>query len=255
MTRISLLLPIAVLLVAPRASAAPRPVVVELFTSQGCSSCPPADRLLAALGREPGGAVIPLAYHVDSWNYLGWNDPFSKREWTLRQDFYARVLGGRGPYTPQAVIDGATDLVGSDEEGMRRAIAHAASLPAAQVSVTLTPEGDSVNVEIAVELPPGLAGRKLDVMAAIYETGLSTGVPRGENGGRTLHDEYVVRTLERAARLGGESPTSSRAMSSLPLAKDWARENLGVAVFVQDPKTFTIHGAAAVPLPSPSSEN
>lgn len=248
MTRIALSLPIALLLLAPRAAAAPRPVVVELFTSQGCSSCPPADRLLAALGREPGGAVIPLAYHVDSWNYLGWNDPFSKREWTLRQDFYARVLGGRGPYTPQAVIDGAADLVGSDEAGLRGAIAQAANLPAAQVDLTLTPGDDAVSIEIAVALPPSLAGRKLDVMAAVYETGLSTAVPRGENGGRTLHDDYVVRTLKRAARLKGDSSATARASSSLPLGRDWRRENLGVAVFVQDPRTLTIHGAAAAPL-------
>ncbi len=248
MTRKALLLPIAVLLLAPRASAAPRPVVVELFTSQGCSSCPPADRLLAALGREPGATVIPLAYHVDSWNYLGWNDPFSKREWTLRQNFYARVLGGRGPYTPQAVIDGAAELVGSDEAGLRDAIAHAASQPAAQVALSLLPGGDAVSVDITIELPPNLAGRKLDVMAAVYETGLSTAVPRGENGGRTLLDEYVVRTLKRAVRLDADSTTATHATSSLPLARDWARENLGVAVFVQDPKTFTIHGAAAAPL-------
>ena len=241
-------LPIALLVPLLIASvpgvAADHPVVVELFTSQGCSSCPPADQVLAALGEEPGGAVIPLAFHVDSWNHLGWMDPFSKREWTLRQQFYARMLGGRGPYTPQAVVDGAHELVGSDERALRAAIARAAAQPAAAVTVAVGGDGESVVVEASVERPAALRGRKLDVMAALYENQLSTAVPRGENGGQTLRDTRVVRLLERAVRLPDDGPDAATARVTLQLGKGWVRQNLGVAVFVQDPKTLTIHGAA-----------
>jgi hypothetical protein len=221
-------------------------VVVELFTAQGCSSCPPADRLLAALGRDPAAHVVPLAFHVDSWNTLGWIDPFSKPEWTRRQEFYARLLRARGVYTPQAVIDGGAELVGNDEAAMRAAIARAAALPASRVALLLRPSADTVAVQATVEVPAELRQRKLQLMVAVYEVGLETPVQRGENGGRTLRDDYVVRSLRRAARLEGRP--SATVEVSLPVAREWNRENLGVAAFVQDARALTIHGAAAASL-------
>src|SRR5262245_60801676 len=99
--------------------AAVHPVVVELFTAQGCSSCPPADRLLTELGGNGGGGIIPLAFHVDYWNHDGWTDPFSSAEWTKRQAAYARRLGLQQVYTPQAVVDGSVELIGSRAPELR----------------------------------------------------------------------------------------------------------------------------------------
>jgi hypothetical protein len=123
---------------APAKAAARGPVVVELFTSQGCSSCPPADRLLSRLKRDPrlAGAVIPLAFHVDYWNHLGWSDPFSSQLWSRRQDAYAGAFHSNRIYTPQVVINGRTECVGSDEAQVMRRIREAlAAEPAGQVSL------------------------------------------------------------------------------------------------------------------------
>src|SRR6266849_3578517 len=100
---------------------ATQPVVVELFTSQGCSSCPPADTLIRELRKQPN--VIAIAYHVDYWNYLGWRDPFSSSDWTLRQSQYAHAFGLSSNYTPQIVVGGAREMVGSNDRAVRAAIA------------------------------------------------------------------------------------------------------------------------------------
>src|SRR6266436_1020953 len=106
------------------------PVVLELFTSESCSSCPPADALLSKLGSSANG-VIPLAYHVDYWNHLGWSDPFSSRQWTDRQSAYALALDTGGNYTPQLVVNGGWQSVGSDSGSIAREVAAARSTPAA----------------------------------------------------------------------------------------------------------------------------
>lgn len=220
---------------------APRPVVVELFTAQGCSSCPPADRLLARLGETGGGSVVPLEFHVDYWNREGWTDPFSSAEWTRRQEAYARRMGATQLYTPQAVVDGASELIGSREGELRAAIAAAAARPAASIAMAVVPSEKDVRVAAKVELPESLRGRKWDLMVAVYETGLVTPVKKGENGGRTLANEYVVRRLVRAARV----TQSSAQEATLRLEKDWDRARLGVAAFLQDPETLDIRGASA----------
>ncbi|HET9768631.1 MAG TPA: DUF1223 domain-containing protein, partial [Thermoanaerobaculia bacterium] len=116
---------------AAAAGAPARPVLVELFTSQGCSSCPPADRLVAELAAQPPGerAVVPLAFHVDYWNYIGWQDPFSAAEWTARQRRYGAALGGGRIYTPELVVGGTADCVGTDASRLRRLAAAAAAEP------------------------------------------------------------------------------------------------------------------------------
>jgi len=228
---------------AAEATPAAHPVVVELFTAQGCSTCPAADRLLTALGKDASVQVVPLAFHVDYWNNLGWIDPFSKPELTRRQDFYVRVLRAGSLYTPQAVIDGATELVGNQENEMRAAIASAAALPAAQVALRLSPAAETVVVDATVEVPESLRERKLDLMVALYETGLETPVKRGENGGKTLRDDYVVRLLKKAGRIEGTAGPQ-RLSATLSLGKDWRRANLGIAAFVQDVRAQSIHGAA-----------
>jgi hypothetical protein len=214
---------------------------VELFTSQGCSSCPPADRLLSELGAGGSGRLVPLAFHVDFWNHVGWTDPFSKKEWTERQVAYARALGLQNVYTPQAVVDGAAELVGSDGEGLRAAIAAAATRPAARIALRLEPAGSRIRVEADVDLPESLGGRKWDLMVAVFETELVTPVGKGENGGRTLRNDYVVRSLSRAGTVKGKS----RLEVEVPVPKDGNRAHLGVAAFLQDPRSLEIRGGSA----------
>jgi len=228
-------------------SSPERVVVVELFTSQGCSSCPPADRLLRELGEKGAGKLVPLAYHVDYWNHIGWTDPFSSADSTKRQEAYVRRLGGGSVYTPQAVVDGAAELVGSDATALQAAIAAAAAKPAASIALRLEPRDAKVLVEAAVDLPESLRDRKWDLMVALYETGLSTAVGRGENGGRTLQNDYVVRRLERAGRV----KASTKGEASLKIESGWNRAHLGVAAFLQDPDTLEIRGASALALPAP----
>lgn len=216
------------------------PVLVELFTSQGCSSCPPADRLLTKLGKDP--RVIPLAFHVDYWNYIGWSDPFSSKAWSQRQQGYARAFNSNRIYTPQLVVAGRTHAVGSNEAEVRQQIAQAlAAEPAGRVTVSANPSPDGrLTVKAGAKLVRA-AGGPLDLWVAIYETGLSTKVGAGENASRTLANDYVVRRLEKALTLPG--PTDSAELV-LGLDKRWNREHLGVAAFLQDPKTLAIQGAA-----------
>ena len=236
---------------APATSAQPtaRPVLVELFTSQGCFTCPPAERLLTRLRVEGDGRIIALAFHVDYWDQLGWRDPFSSSKWSRRQEAYLRALRTANVYTPQAVVDGRAELVGSDERRLRAAVAAAAGSPAAELRLALAPASGDVAVKVEVELPEALRGRKWDLMLAVYESGLVTAVSGGENRAKELREDHVVRTLLRAARLGADDPSRSEHAASLRLHEDWKRPELGVAAFLQDPKTLEIGGAVAQRLP------
>jgi hypothetical protein len=200
------------------------------------------------------GRVIPLAFHVDYWNRGGWTDPFSSHRWSERQGAYARKFHLEGPYTPQAVIDGSLEMVGSREDKVRAAIASDATKPSAAVAVRLAPEAARVRVEVDVDRPEALRRKKLDLMVAIYETGLSTAVERGENGGRTLRDDVVVRALTRAARISA-GPGQARATAEIALDKGWNRGGLGVAAFLQDPWSLEICGATAMALPAGGGES
>jgi len=220
-------------------------VLVELFTSQGCSTCPPADRLLSTIAEESAGRVVALSFHVDFWNSTGWTDPFSKKEWTQRQVAYGRTFGLNQIYTPQAVVDGGTEVVGSNADRLRVAINAAAARPGGEISLHLEPSGSRVKVGVEVTLPETLRNQSLDLLLAVFETGLITSVGRGENSGRTLRNDYVVRRLERGDRLSSNGPAQTRHTASLRLSKDWDPSRLGVAAFLQDPKSFEIRGAAA----------
>jgi hypothetical protein len=226
-----------------------RVVVLELFTSQGCSSCPPADRLLSRLGRDPelGERVAPLSFHVDYWNRLGWRDPFSSPEWSERQERYARALRARSVYTPQLVVDGKREMVGSNEGLVLDAIHHSlAEPPVGRLAVEVgAPEDGALPVSVTAELEDG-AGHAppLDLMLALFQTGLETEVPRGENAGRHLANDYVVRRLTRVTELSPETPRVEQSLR-LPVDPEWGAGDLGVAAFLQNPKKLTI-GAAAV---------
>ncbi len=189
--------------------------------------------------------VVPLEFHVDFWNSNGWRDPFSKHAWTERQAAYARAFRLGQVYTPQAVVDGRSEMVGSDGSRLRSAIASSSSRPAADISLALEPSASRVLVHAEVQLPETLHGRKFDLMVALFETGLVTEVGRGENGGHTLKNEYVVRDLKRAGKLSPRGPERTEHTAELSLERDWNPARLGVAAFLQDPASLEICGGTS----------
>jgi hypothetical protein len=233
----------------PASDGTPRTVVVELFTSQGCSSCPPADELLSRLGREQirGVRIIPLAFHVDYWNSLGWADPFSSSLWSARQRDYARALHSDQVYTPQLVMNGTEQMVGSDERRVRQQVESDLSRPD-QGSVSfdrVTSDGSAIRADLHGRLERALAGRDTKVIVALYENNTSTAVGRGENSGRRLVNDYIVRSLVSAFPRNVSNAGSTRGSVVIPLRPEWKRDNLGLVAFVQDSRSLSIYAAAA----------
>jgi len=237
------------------------PVVVELFTSEGCSSCPPADRLLAHLQRTqpvPGADIIALEEHVDYWNDLGWKDPFSSSQFSNRQDDYAHFFRTSGPYTPQMVVDGKSQFVGGDERAALAAIAKAARVPKAKIDLSQIPDpketgADSGELTLQIRFGPVAGWRRGDlaeVILAVTEDDLSSNVTRGENAGNQLIHRAVVRDFKVLGRL--DSTGSFAAEPKVKLAKDWKRDNLRVVAFVQDRTSRDVLGAAALRLAPPA---
>ncbi len=226
----------------------PQAVVVELFTSQGCSSCPPADRLLGQLPAEVDGVqVLPLAFHVDYWNDLGWRDPFSSAEWTARQNRYAHALGAGRIYTPQLVVQGTADVVGSDRgkavDLIRRAAGRASDGARIQATTTAGSHGLTVSVDAALGARRAGSPARADAWVALVENGLATRVARGENQGRGLVNHFVVRRLTRAFAV--EPGSSRRGDVALALEPGWRRDRMVVTVFLQDEKGLAVLAAAA----------
>jgi hypothetical protein len=228
------------------------PVVVELFTSEGCSSCPPADALLIKLTEKQGAAkeqIIALEEHVDYWDQLGWRDPFSSAEWTRRQESYAAAFGHGSVYTPQMVVDGRTEFVGSREWEARKQIEEMAGKVKTEVRITPTKTGsDKAQFNVRAGKLSGVAGDDItEVWFAITETGLHNAVTRGENAGEDLHHAAVVRTLRRIGVANGRDPETAFAGEAIAsLDSGWKRDNLRVVVFVQEKKSRKILGAAEI---------
>lgn len=173
--------------------ASPR-AVVELFTSQGCGRCPPADALLETLGRDPG--LVTLSFAVDYWDYLGWKDTAARPEFTRRQRAYAERRGDRAVYTPQVVIDGRVHVVGSDRGAIESAIAElAAEKEAPNVPVDVETTADALIVRVA-DAPPSLAQPHATVWLARFETARTVPIRNGENSGRTVTYSHLVRSLQ-----------------------------------------------------------
>jgi hypothetical protein len=235
---------------SPEANAAPEDstVVLELFTSEGCSSCPPADELLSKIGSLSTG-VIPLAYHVDYWDSLGWSDPFSQGQWTARQAVYVRAMQLSGSYTPQMVIDGRWQCVGSDPAGVARAIATArATLPPGVVTVRATPAAagsHKLNVSLSARVVRTAGDNPLIVLLAIYENGIVAKIDAGENGGHQIRYDYTVRKIVPAFELDAAAGSALETELSVELDPSWKLDHLGVAAFIQDEHSLAIDGAAA----------
>jgi hypothetical protein len=189
--------------------AGDRPVVLELFTSQGCSSCPPADALLRELSRTRAD-VLPLAFHVTYWNNLGWRDPFSFDGATQRQRAYAAALPSE-VYTPQLVVDGRADVVGSDRASATAAIRRAAAGIAASVPVTVHRDGAEIVIDVGPgQVGPGQVGAGQGagtVFLVGYDPEHTTPVGRGENGGSTLVEANIVRSFQNVATWRGAQAT------------------------------------------------
>jgi hypothetical protein len=218
------------------------PVVVELFTSEGCSSCPPADALLASLATEQPGAaeIIALGEHVDYWNELGWKDRFAAHQYTQRQEEYARRFKLDSPYTPQIVIDGRREFVGNDQAAVRRIITEATQARK-PIEVSLEVRGDRADISLK-----GSGTGPAEVLLAITEDNLTTAVRSGENGGRQLVHQAVVRSLREIGMVKGGS---FDAHVLLNVDRTWVRSNLKILVLAQDPASGVILGATAKRLP------
>jgi hypothetical protein len=229
-------------------AVAQQPVVVELFTSEGCSSCPPADALLTrlALQHHLGNAeLILLEEHVEYWNSPGWTDRFSSPTYSQRQDDYVRHLHLATAYTPQMVIDGHLQVVGNDATAVQHLIAEASKSPKSSVVSlhVVSPEQLQVSVEDS-----GAGIRR--VLLAVTEDDLTTNVRGGENGGRILKHSAVVRELRP---LGTASNGRFATTVNLPAKSDWKRRDLHAIVLVQNPSSGLILGAASIPYSSESS--
>lgn len=205
-------------------------VLVELFTSEGCSSCPPVDKVLARLQNEQpvkDVEIVPLALHVDYWNNLGWKDEFSSADYSRRQSGYADEFKSDSIYTPQMVVDGQKEFVGSQYDTAIDSVKNAVKTKKADVDLTL--ENNQLKVNIA-DLP------KHDVSyvwLVITEDNLQTDVRRGENSGRKLSHTGVVREMRLLGNVTGKENNYS-ATAAIKLQPNWKKENLNVVVFVQE---------------------
>jgi hypothetical protein len=239
---------------APADAAARRAVVVELFTSEGCSSCPPADALLARLDKtQPveGAEVIPLALHVDYWNHLGWADPFSSHQFSERQGEYAAAFGKEDVYTPQMVVDGVKEFNGSNSSLAQEAIGKAAREPKGEVLITRTPSQSEGFVRITAQIdkfPKPTDGETAEVLLAVTESGLASDVARGENSGRKLTHVGVVRSLKPLGGLPEAPGNTFKAETEVPVEKNWRRENLRAVVFAQERGTRRVLAAGSLKL-------
>jgi hypothetical protein len=229
-----------------------RPVVLELFTSEGCSSCPPADTFLKHLddtGRVENVEIIAIEEHVDYWDRLGWTDPFSSHDWTERQQQYARSFHRDGVYTPQLVVNGSRELVGSSAREARQNILEVSKMLGADLKLSiLATSSETVDFSINISNVPPEA-RSAEMWLAVVERNLSSHVLGGENEGRHLAHAAILRKLARAKPKQPNVADSAALHATISLDPTWKRENLRFVVFLQEPKTLQIFGAAASSFP------
>ena len=221
--------------------------VVELFTSQGCSSCPPADDVLRQLDQrsDNGEPIFCLSFHVDYWNKLGWVDPYSKKLFSQRQRAYANGFDSNRVYTPQMIVNGEQEFVGSKKALSEKYVDEALAARAdAIVDVSASVDSENKIATVRYELPGSVAGKFLNI--AVVETSLSNKVPRGENARRTLSHANVVRAFDIVDLEDGA--TGER---ELELPAELKLESAEVIAYVQDRSTLKINGASRAPLTSP----
>ena len=226
------LLAAALLCATGEAGAQHRPTVLELYTSEGCSSCPPAETFVGELAQRPD--VLALAFHVDYWDDLGWRDRFGLPESASRQRIYAKALGLSSVYTPQAIIDGRTDIVGSDAPAIDRRLSETRS----GIGVTIAVRGGEVQIDV---IPQDRAAPS-DIVLIAYRRNAVTAIGRGENSGRTLTEFNIVRAIRTLGSWDGRRQQYRGSVESLP------GDATDVAVLVQASGQGPIIGAATCAL-------
>jgi hypothetical protein len=254
MIRLAAVLSVSVLVAVPPGrgvlARSPTLVLVELFTSEGCSSCPPADAFLQHLIETPPSAdvqIVGLGHHVDYWDHQGWRDRFSSAALTDRQQRYGFALHVDAIYTPQMVVDGRSQFVGSDAKAGLRAIEEASARPHGSIAITLEP-GSPGRIAVsltATGLPSLSRSRPADLLVAVTEDGLTSNVRAGENSGRALVHAAVVRRLTTVGEATGEQAT---ARTNVLLGREWQRERLKIVAFVQERSSRRVLGAAVAAL-------
>ncbi len=244
----------------PNSIQQPAVVLVELFTSEGCSICPPADRILAdVVSKQPiaGMKVIGLSEHVDYWDRLGWKDPFSSSQFSARQADYSEAFGNTQIYTPQMIVDGTEEFVGSEARKLCRALKKAARNRKAEVKVSVPPGGlgdsDAVRLNVSVsDIPKEMRLRRVDVLLAITEDELKVQVPRGENAGKSLEHQRVVRRLKILETIDTSATQTFATATTVRLQPEWNRDRLRAVVFLQDRESRRVLGVTEQPLdPTP----
>ena len=214
--------------------------VVELYTSEGCSSCPPADRWLSRLVETPAEdlQLLALSFHVDYWNYLGWKDRFSSAEYTRRQRQLGANNSQRTIYTPEFFVNGR-EARGSSNILSKIEQVNAERSP---LNLELTVSRDQTGLVMELRAPEGSFDRPLHHRYLVYENNLSSDVRNGENAGEVLHHQRVVRYMSRALALGGEN------RHRIAIDPDWKGENVGVAVLVTSPGSLEYIDALHTPV-------
>ena len=211
--------------------------VVELFSSEGCSSCPAADLLvskLTAWARQNNEAVYPMIFHVDYWNNLGWRDVFSRAEFTRRQGDYAQIFKDQKIYTPEMIVNGSDAFVGSDQDQLQKDLDRELIIPTSVIlNISLKKKDGAVSIKYQAN---GFTNKDV-INFALVERGLSTDVTAGENAGRRLHHDNVVREFQTLVLK--EEP----AQVVLPLNKVSDTSQASVIAFVQNPQTMLIEAA------------
>ncbi len=235
-------LPLALFLVLPGvagatdcavASGPRRSALVELYTSEGCNSCPPADRWFSRLPTGSGASAIPLAFHVDYWDHIGWKDRFASPAWSERQREVVRRGGARIVYTPQVFFDGH-DLRWHSGSALAEAIDRAAAKPpGAAIRVTMARRAGTLAIEAEAVLAGGRE-TEADLLAAVTEGRLATDVKAGENRGERLAHDHVVRSLGKVGAVGAARRSFPH---SRPLGPDWKYDDLAVVVWAEDRRT------------------
>jgi hypothetical protein len=225
------------------------PVIVELFTSEGCSSCPPADVLLQQLeAQQPvaGAEIIALEEHVDYWNHDGWVDPYSSAQWTDRQQNYSTLVK-QDSYTPELVVDGRSQFLGSNPQQAAAEIRKAATVAKTPVSITAEAEAEGrKRFKVSVGKLEGSGGDVAEVWLAVTEDGLRSQVSRGENAGKALQHVATLRSLQKIGVADAGAPVAFTGEKEVKFDSRWNVEHLHVTVFVQKRKSREILGAASV---------
>ena len=220
--------------------------LIELYTSEGCDSCPPADKWLSALNVDAGRAV-PLALHVDYWDYIGWKDPYGSPDYSARQREAVRLANGRVSYTPQVMVSGR-DARSWGRDGDFRATLEAVNARPARADITLSAsaQASGVKLEVAAEVKDRAMAPENALFLAITEDKLVSAVKAGENRGETLRHDYVVRELRSLQRFDGSG--LQRAAETFTFKPDWKAKDLSAVAFVQNRRTGEIVQALKLPL-------